>query len=109
MSLYGDYIKERAGKGIIESEHGFCTYILANTECYIEDLYVVPEQRNSKVASEMADKVADIAKEAGCEWLTGSVCPSAQGSTASLRVLLAYGMELLRSEQNMIYFAKRIK
>lgn len=110
MSLYGQYIQERENKGIVESEHGFATYKLFPDlqECYIEDIYVVPEQRKSDLATDMADEISNVAKSKGYKFLTGSVVPSNNNSTASLKVLLAYGFKLLRSETNLIYFIKEL-
>lgn len=107
-SLYGQYIKEREGKDIIENENGFASFIIRGEECYIENIYVHPDFRKSKVASELANQVVEKAKECGCKFLTGSVRPSAMGSTDSLKVLLAYGFKLLSASQDAIIFVKEI-
>lgn len=108
MSLYAQYIKEREGKHILENEHGYATYMISGQECYIEDIYVVPEMRKSGVGAALADAITVEAKERGCKWLLGSVIPVANGSTTSLKVLLAYGFRLLKSEQNLIVMVKEI-
>lgn len=109
MSLYSQYIKEREGFECIETPSGFATYVISGTECYIRDIYVIPEARQSKLASQIADTVVDRAKAKGCKIITGSVCPIANGSTDSLKFLLAYGMKLVKSEPNMIWFAKEVQ
>ena len=109
MSLFADYIQERLNKGIIESEDGFATYIIANEEVYIEDIYIVPAKRNTGLAAKMADEIAEIAKAKGCTVLVGSVAPQANGATDSLKVLLGYGMTLHSVQANgLIYFVKGI-
>jgi ribosomal protein S18 acetylase RimI-like enzyme len=108
MSLHADYIKERGTKEIIESEKGFLTYFFVNDGVYIEDLYISPAHRKSHLASQMADQVAAIAKEKGYYKMYGSVAPSAQGSTDSLRVLLAYGMKLDSAGPNAVILAKEL-
>lgn len=109
MSTFAEYIKEREGKEIIEDDRGFATYkFLDATRCYIENIYVRPDYRNTKVASEMADKIVDIARAKGCTKMLGSVCPVAIGSTASLKVLLAYGFQLDSIAANLILFSKDI-
>lgn len=108
MSLYGDYIKERLNKEIVESDVGFCTYFFVQDGVYIEDLYVKPEYRKGHIAANLADQVAEIAKQKGYKKMYGSVQPSSQGSTASLRVLLAYGMELESAQPNAIIMSKGI-
>ena len=108
MSLYGDYIKERENKSIVESDVGFATYSVAKDGIYIEDIYVRPEYRKGHIAADMADQIAVIAREKGLHKLYGSVCPSANGSTASLKVLLAYGFKLNSSTNNFIMLEKEI-
>lgn len=102
------YMKEREGAEIYETEKGFATYIIKDAECYIKDIWVKPDFRQSKVASQLADKIVEIAKSNGCKYLTGSVCPSANHSTESLQVLLGYGMKLHSSTQNLIWFTKEL-
>ncbi len=108
MSLYAAYIKEREDRECIESEDGFISFKYFGSECYIQELYVVPEKRKSSIASCMADQVTELAKEKGCKILSGSVCPSAKGSTDSVKVLLAYGFKIMKSESDLIWFAKEI-
>jgi ribosomal protein S18 acetylase RimI-like enzyme len=109
MSLYASYLKERIPEvEIIEEDFGFITYQLDSHECYIKDIYVVPEQRKNHKASSLADRVTAIAKEKGCKILTGTVCPSAKGADASLKILIAYGMSLHSSVNNLIIFKKEI-
>jgi hypothetical protein len=107
-SLYGKYIAEREGKHILEKEHGFATYLFESDYCYIVDIYVEPEHRRSKLCYQMADEIALEAKEKGYTKLVGSVCPQAIGATASLKVLLNYGFELMKSGTTMIYFIKEL-
>lgn len=112
MSQYGDYIKERLGDGIIERAEGFATYRFFDKDgvfgVYIVDIYVGPLFRKTKVASEMADEICAIAKEKGCTRLIGTVVPSANGSTDSLKVLLGYGMILHSASNDVIVFRKEL-
>jgi GNAT superfamily N-acetyltransferase len=110
MSLFGEYIKEREGKRIIEDEYGFATYYTYNNNefMYIEDLYVVPEKRKEGRASYYADEVASIARKKGIKKLLGSIDLEANGSTTNMKVLLAYGFELYSANGNIIYLKKEI-
>lgn len=108
MSLFASYIKERENKDIIETDKGFATYYFVNDGCYIQDIYVNPDHRKECVAADMADQIASIAKEKGCDKLYGSVSPSANGSTSSLKVLLAYGFSLHSAANNFIVMVKDI-
>jgi ribosomal protein S18 acetylase RimI-like enzyme len=109
MSMYGDYILEHRGDGIIEREEGFATYRFINTDqIYIVDIYVKKEFRNTNVASEMANEIVEIGKKRGAKELIGSVVPSANNSTISVKVLLGYGMRLSSSINDFILFKKEI-
>lgn len=109
MSDYADYVRERLGDEIIENECGFATYrFIEGGFCYIVDIYIKPEFRKTYNATTLADEITKIAKFKGCHTLLGSIVPTANSSTASLKVLLGYGMTLQSSQQNLIYFKKEI-
>lgn len=109
MEMYKAYLEEREKKKFVEVEHGFATYQFIDKWCYICDIYVVPEHRQTKVASRLADKVAEIAIENGYDWLMGSVDVRAPGSSVSLLSQLRYGFKLLHNDGQMIYLDKFIK
>lgn len=109
MSLYAQYMRERVDVYIEENEFGFASYKFHEDACYIEDIFVIPEKRKSNVASQLADNISKIAKEKGCVWLLGSVVPSSNGSTTSMKVLLAYGFDLFKAHENFIWFRKRLE
>lgn len=107
MSLFGDYIKERTDKNIIEDDRGFATFkIFDNGECYLEDIYVVPAFRKTHVATEMADRVCEIAKEHGCDTLVGSVCVDDKNATKNMKVFLAYGMNIYKNVGTLTFLKK---
>lgn len=108
MSLYAQYLMERTDDLIIETQHGFATYrYLDDGKCvYIIDIYVVPEARNKKIASSLADVIVKEAKDRGAIRMLGSVVPSSKNSTASMKVLLGYGMTLDSAGPDAIFFRK---
>lgn len=112
MSMYGDYIKEHRGDGIVENSNGFATYRFLEWQdkmcVYIVDIFVVPSQRKSNVASNLADEITEIGKKNHCSLLLGTVVPSANNSTESLKVLLGYGMKLKEASIDLITFIKEI-
>lgn len=109
MSLYAEYIKEHRNDEIIEMEHGFATYrYLDSNSVYIVDIYIQPDHRKSKLASVIADEVVKASKLRGCTKLLGTVTPSANNSTVSLKVLLGYGMSLKSSSNDLIIMEKEI-
>ena len=107
-SLHAQYIQEREGKHILEEENGFATYSFLKDGVYIEDIFVSPDHRHSHLAASIADRIANIAKEKGFNRMYGSVVPSANHSTSSLKVLIAYGMQLDSATNNFILMKKDI-
>ena len=108
MSLYGDYIKERLGRHIVESERGFMAYTFLDDACYITDMYISPEHRREGVCPQMADEITKIAKERDYKMLLGSVDPNTNGATESTRLLLSYGFKLGWVREPLIFFKKEI-
>lgn len=107
--MYSAYIREKTNKSILETKHGFATFSFPDVNTvYIEDIYILPESRKSKEASELADRIAEIGKSKGCNRLLGSVVPSTKNSTDSIKVLLAYGMHLDSATNDFILFKKEI-
>ncbi len=111
MSMHSEYLKEHHGDEVVEIEDcGFATYRYLNDRksVYIVDIYVRPDFRKSNLASMMADQIVEKAKKEGATELLGSVVPTAKNSTDSLKVLLAYGMNLKSSGIDLIIFSKEI-
>jgi len=109
MSHYAQYLTERTEDQIYETEDGFVTwrYIDQNT-VYIVDIYVLRHCRNSGNARALADHVVEKAKQSGRKELLGTVVPSVSGSTDSIKVLIAYGMQVKSASDNLIVFRKEI-
>lgn len=108
MSLYGKYVKEREGKGIVESAQGFMTYKIQGEECYIADVFIDSDFRETGVAAEFTEQITKKAKEKGCKFLTGTVTPSLEGATVSLAYQLKRGFKLHSSHEDFIILKKEI-
>lgn len=110
MSLYAKYLTERTYDSILERPEGFVTYrYIDNTKSvYIMDIYIDPEFRTKGAASKLADVIADQARAKGYKEMLGTVVPSTKNSTASLKVLLGYGMELKNAGPDLIVFRKEL-
>lgn len=106
MQRLAAYLKEREDIDCIVTDEGFASYKISGEECYIRDIWVHPDYRKKGIASELADQIASIALGAGCKFLTGSVSTTANNSTASVLVLLAYGFKIHSAVQYGIFFRK---
>lgn len=107
-SLWAQYKMERENKHVLETEYGFVVYYYVNDSVYLEDIYVLPQFRKTRVASELADKVAIIAKESECKSMIGSVATWDKNATKNIEILIKYGMKFNSSNENMLYFTKEI-
>ncbi len=110
-SLYAKYIAEREGKLILETDEGFATYKFFEklSTVYIEEVFVLPEFRQTGIGAAFVDKISEIAQDAGYEKLLTSVCPAAKDSTTSLKAVLACGFELDSLSESLIYLSKPIR
>lgn len=108
MEMFAEYIKEREGKHVYMTNHGFAVYQIAGQECYIQDIYIKQDSRNKDHAKEIADAITEIARSNDCKTLTGTVVPSLKGSTKSLGILLHYGFKLHSCREDFIILVKEI-
>lgn len=114
MNLYKQYIEETTDTQMLETEYGFATYTTMFNEggyfdCYIEDIYVIPEARKTHKASAMADEIAKAALKQGCHRLLGSINLKINDPTRSMKVLLAYGFKVLNAGEGFIWFEKKLQ
>lgn len=107
--MLAQYIREREGFESIITDEGFASYKITGDECYIKDIFTMPDYRGEKVASDIADQITEIAKRYGCTHLLGSVSTTVENPTASTKVLLAYGFKVFSAVQGGIFFRKELK
>ena len=110
MSHWAEYIKELYGKYMLEYPEGFATYyIIPGTKvCYIEDIYVVPEARETDVGTRFEKEISEWAKTQDCTELMGSVNLGISNPERSIAVLIARGFKLTSSSATMLYFKKHL-
>ena len=105
-SLYAQYLAERCGHSIIETDEGFATYEIDGSVLYIRDIFVIQDARRQGLASQIADQVCDLARAKGCTVLIGTIDPTTHGAHESLLGLLAYGMRLSHLSGALIVLKK---
>lgn len=94
MDLYESYLKERGGFEVLQSEgaEGFATYRFEDHAVYIRDIYIAPDFRRRAIGTELADRIALIARKAGKVQMLGTVMPDDPAADGTIRTLFAYGM-----------------
>lgn len=111
IDFFTDYINERLGKQTFKTDKGFVIYYFCgDATCFLEDLYVAPEFRRKKAATDLADEITRIARAKGCVQLVCTVFPLATNATDSLKAILSYGFELSHiTKDGLIMFTKDLE
>jgi GNAT superfamily N-acetyltransferase len=108
MSLWSEYIREREGHEVIEEGWGFIEYSVAAPVCMIHSIYIREDRRNEGLASQLADRVAEIGRDQGCNLLWSQVWAKALNASSSLRAILAYGFSVREAQGDCIILTKNI-
>jgi GNAT superfamily N-acetyltransferase len=108
--MYKEYLKEREGKDVIETDYGFVIYELSDDCIYLTDMYVMPEKRNKGLTTVLDGKVKRVGKENGCTKMLTSLCTKANNWKHSLKAIKNQKYKLYKTDKatNMIYFIKEI-
>lgn len=110
-SLYAQYTEEREKAIIIERPHGFAVYKIEPDHVYLQDIFIVREQRKSGLAFELFNEVIQIAKELGYTKLLGSVDRRMDGAKDMEDTMARLKFEYLctdERDENFIYLIKEI-
>ncbi len=107
--MYWKYLKEREGLVPLHSANGFALVKTVDDCLYIQDIYVEPEHRQSGQGKQLLEMAVALARAKGLSKILGSCSPNANGATASLKVLLAVGFQLHKSELDIIYLIKPLQ
>lgn len=106
IDMYASYLEELGAKHLVRNDKGFAVYSFINGNCYIEEIYILPEYRGKQEFNALADKVIEIAKQKECKKILGSVIPSIDNSTRNVSIMLAYGFKISSATNNFIAFEK---
>lgn len=110
MSLYASFIKEYDDFDTLEyPDKAFTCYKIVGAECYIKNIYIEPQHRSQKMSYQIQEDITKIAKERGCTYLLGTVCPFSKTASFSMLALLKDGFKFHRYDATMMYFVKRFE
>ena len=108
-SNYAKYLEELTSNcHMYEDDKGFFIYEVNEKEFYVKEVYVQKEFRQSGVVKDYDKMAIEMAKEFGCSYIKGSVIPTANGATVSMKMQLALDYELLYCDGNTIYLKKEL-
>jgi len=105
-SHYGRYVKEREGHSILETDSGFVTYAFYDTKIgkrlFVHDLFIVPENRRCRKATELCNTIINIAKANECTHIMSGVDPTTFTATESLKFQIEMGAKVIGVSNGMI-------
>jgi len=104
VSLYQDYKSEILGSVFINHDHGFLEYIISGKECFIRELYIEPDFRESGLGSELANKLMKIAQGYECETITCQTELDQINPETAVKAILGYGFKIHSAADNKIYY-----
>jgi ribosomal protein S18 acetylase RimI-like enzyme len=92
------------GSSFINHDNGFLEYIIKEKECFICELYIEPEYRETGVGSMLADKLLKIAQGYECEVITCRTDLDQLVPEAAVKAILAYGFKISGAADNKIFY-----
>lgn len=108
--MYKQWIEENGAK-VLEMKHGFATYY-ATPDCfYVEDIYVVPEERKNGKSQEIGEELEKIAKELEYDKIYGTInlLNDMDKIKRSQAMLEKAGYKLDRTELTAAIFVKEVE
>jgi GNAT superfamily N-acetyltransferase len=108
VNKYKQYIKERKGLDLYEDEYGFFTYQIQDNKMFIQDLFVLPEFRNSGVGESYSKKIDKLALDNNCTHNVCTVCVRAKNYIDSLNFIKKMGYQVTNDEYTLVYLIKEL-
>jgi hypothetical protein len=107
---FANYYKEYRDQELIETDYGMVTYVLQpeNSSIFIQDLYVVPEQRKQHRASDLVDMVCEIGRKEGMTLMVSVVFMAYRYKEVSLLASLMYGCKIVAADSIKIVLSKEL-
>lgn len=110
FDMFAAYLLERENALVIAVEHGFGIYKSFNEHWdYLQDVYVQPGHRKAGIGRKIVGKAVEIAKKSNKKALITTVDTRANGATTSAISILSVGFEILKAEENAIWYIMEIK
>lgn len=109
MSLWSAYYEETWGREIIEESWGFIMWHYEGEICFLDEIYVVPEERTKGRARELCDRVTRIAQMEDKKKLICAVWPEQKVSSVSMSAALAYGFKLHSNDGRRVLLIKDLE
>ena len=107
MSLFANYCREK-GMIVVENERGFMSANVHDGVCFIDNFYVVPEYRGTRVALRLTLEIIRLAEEKGCTLFAAEIYKIDPLYHYILRLHKHFGMEVTEDTPYKTVTYKRI-
>lgn len=101
-SLWAQYKAEMHGLTVLEVPWGFCAFVEAPDSIFIDEFYVVREQRREGRGKELLEHIKVAAIKSGKQFLTSTVNLSSKTAQVSLAAQLAVGFYVVRANNDSL-------
>lgn len=108
LDMFAEYVREREGGIVLKHRHGFAIYKEQGDLGYLQDVYVLPDYRQTGVGRELVQEAINIAKKSNKKALLTTTDTSANGATESALAILKTGFKILRNEDTVIWYVLEI-
>jgi hypothetical protein len=94
--LYERHLFESNGTLIIrDGDNGFASYKITGDECFLHEIYVVPDKRQNGIAGRLIAAMKSIARSANCKMLTANIFLEHLNSNETTKAALAVGFRIV--------------
>lgn len=111
--MYKAFIEERYNCKFIEFDNiGWISYTMSQETCYLQNMYILPEQRGKGYSQELGAAIENIARDNGCKNLYTTInldyVENGKGDRANMYAIMKFGFNLIKSGNNYLVFRKEL-
>lgn len=108
MSMYAQYIKERENVELIQRDWGFVTYKVEPEYIFIQDMFVVPEERQNGRGVQLEAEVITLAKKLDFKFIIASVDERANFAETMKNIMSDLNYKKVARDGSLIYYKKEV-
>jgi len=97
------------GFEVIENDYGFVVLAFHENSCLVQDFYVRPSFRGTKIAFKLINEAVKLAKEKGCMLFCAEVYKSDPAYHYNVRLQRHFGMSIIEDTPYKTVTAKQLE
>lgn len=108
MSAWADYFREK-GLLVVENDKGFMSAYIQGDTCVVDNFYVAPAFRGTRVALQLTLELIRLAKERKCTNFCAEIYKADPLYSYNLRLHRHFGMEPIEDDEFRTLTARSIE